>query len=161
MFPAVTAVLFALVPALAAADASDKQEASVIEKAFKSADTDSDQQLDEKEVREARRILRGAVLAALPNDVPGGKATRDRIEDLISKPIKGSKDGSVSRPEFTKFAESVFDARDAILKDARKKEADDLAKQRQREEELRRKAREQAEKERQKHNKRQHKHKKK
>lgn len=149
-----------LIPALAAAtssDKSDQQEASIIERTFKSADKNSDRQLVDDEVNDARRILRGALLGSLPKDIPGGKATRDKIEDLTTKQIKGSKDGIITLEEFTKFAESLFDSKDTILKAAAKREADELAKQKEREEEMRRKAREQAAKQRQHHHKH-HKH---
>lgn len=151
MVPVVVSFVFALASALAAADTSDKQEKSIAENTFKTADKDHDQKLDEDEVTEARRILRATLLSGVPSNIYGGKATREKIEDLVKKPVKGAKNG-VTLEEFSAFVKSIFDQRDQIVKDANQKAADELAKQKQKAEEARRKAQEEAKRQQEKRN---------
>jgi len=159
MVQVVVPVLFVLASALAAAGTSDKQnkqEKSIAENTFNTADKDSNQKLDEDELREARRILRTVLLKGVPSNIFGGKTTREKIEELANKSVKGSKSG-VTLEDFVAFVKSVLDQRDGIVKDANKKAADELAKQKQQAEEARRKAQEAAKRQHEKKSHRRHK----
>jgi colicin import membrane protein len=124
--------------AWAAADTSNK---TLAENAFKTADKNNDQKLDESELREARRILKAALLKGVPADV--AKAAHDQIDKLTEKQIPGAKDG-VSSKEFEEFVKSLWDSREQIIKAAQQKAAQEAAAQKQREDEARRKAAEAA-----------------
>ena len=121
MFRIALSLAVAISVAAALAAAADKHEKTVAENAFKSANKNNDQQLDDSELREGRRILKAALRQELPNDVPGGKAIIDKVEALASRPLSGSKkDGKTSLEEWTSFVKASFDKRDDILKDAKR-----------------------------------------
>jgi len=90
MYRMLHSLAVAMIASAAFAAAADKQEKPVAENSFKTADKDTDRQLDETELREARRILKAALRQSRPDDVPGGKATIDKVEDLASRPLAGS-----------------------------------------------------------------------
>jgi len=98
-----------------------ESETVLADRIFGNADKNNDSTLDEKEVLEAKRIFKAAILAGKKADeVPGGKQTIDKIEDAASK---GKLDKNVSKQEWQAHVKESFDRKDSILKDAKEKAA--------------------------------------
>jgi hypothetical protein len=123
---------------------------------FGNADKNKDAVLDEKEVLEARRIFKAAILQGKKADeLPGGKATFEKIEDAATKGKLDAKNGQVSQKEWTEYVKNAFQKKESILKNAkediakRKKDAEErerLERLRRENQELQRKLQQQKKK---------------
>jgi len=113
----VVVVFFTLAGMAAAADTQQ----ALADRIFGNADKNNDDALDEKEILEAKRIFKAAILQGKKADeLPGGKGTIDKLEDAA---IKGKLDNSVSKPQWSAHVKQAFDKKESILKDAKEKVA--------------------------------------
>jgi len=116
------AVLFGgmLAGSLALADESEK---TLADRIFGNADKDNDGSLSEKEVPEAKRIFKSAIFEKKKaDDLPGGKATFERIENAATQgKVDDNKDGKVGKNEWLNYVKDGFKKKEAILKDAKEK----------------------------------------
>lgn len=118
----------------AAAVDSDKMLADRI---FGNADKNDDGSLHDKEVSEAKRILKVAIFEKKKADeLPGGKNTFEKIEDAATQgKVDDNKDGKVTKDEWLGYVKDAFKKKDAILKDAREKVAQATAAAKKKQEE--------------------------
>ena len=100
-------------------------EKALADRIFGNADKNDDGSLDDKEVPEAKRIFKSAILEKKKADeLPGGKNSFEKIEDIATqgKP-DDNKDGKVSRQEWLEYVKDAFKKKEAILKNARERMA--------------------------------------
>ncbi len=93
-------------------------------KVFRHADRAGRGYLDERELREARRILRGVLERDALRSFPAGENMSAEVVSLVlqSTPDR-DEDGRTTLPEFTDFVMELARNRDAMLADARKRAA--------------------------------------
>jgi hypothetical protein len=118
-----------------------ESESALAERIFGNADKNKDSALDEKEILEAKRIFKAAILQGKKaDDLPGGKNTVEKIENAATA---GKLSKSVSKQEWLSHVKESFDKKENILKQAR----EEAAKRKKEAEERERQARLQREKE--------------
>jgi hypothetical protein len=112
--------------------AAAESESVIADRIFGNADKNKDSALDEKEILEAKRIFKAALLQGKKADeLPLGKSTLEKIENAATT---GKFDSSVSKQEWQTHVKASFDKKEAILKHAReevakrKKEAEEREK---------------------------------
>lgn len=101
-----------------------ESEAALAQRIFGNADKNNDDALDDKEVLEAKRIFKAAVLQGKrANDLPGGKNTLDKIQDFVTKKGKldDNKNGKVTKQEWLDFVKEGFKRKESIIKEAKDK----------------------------------------
>jgi len=112
-----------------AADRRPLDDPKFAQKAFATADKNNDGGLDERELREALRIVRSALVGASGSDLPGGKSTAAKLEEMVSKARPDADgDGRVNEKEFNdllaqteKRARAIIDAEIDRAKEAARK----------------------------------------
>jgi hypothetical protein len=93
------------------------REKAVAERVFANADKNKDGALEGKELLEAKRIFRTAILQGKKaNEIPGGKLTMEKIGEAASK---GKLDAAtkVNKDEWLDHAKDAFAKRDGIVKE--------------------------------------------
>lgn len=103
---------------------SAESESALAERIFGNADKNKDSSLDDKEVLEAKRIFKAAILQGKKaDDLPGGKSTLDKIQEAATKKGKldDNKNGTVTKEEWLGYVKDAFKQKDAIIKDAKEK----------------------------------------
>src|SRR5262245_59921040 len=97
--------------------AAAESESVLADRIFGNADKNKDSSIDDKEILEAKRIFKAAILQGKKADeLPGGKNTLEKIEDAATK---GKFDKSVSKQEWQTHVKESFDKKENILKHAR------------------------------------------
>jgi Ca2+-binding EF-hand superfamily protein len=124
---AVISLFFAASGAVAA-ERRPLDDPKFTERSFATADKDDDNSLDEREMREALRIVRSALLGSFGNDLPGGKATTATLEELVAKArFDADGDGNVSQKEYNQTLAEI-ESRARATVDAAVEKAKEAAK---------------------------------
>lgn len=86
---------------------------------FTNSDKNKDSSLDEKELLQAKRLLKTALLQGKKaEELPGGKATFDRIQEAAVKGKLGDeKNGAVAKEQWLEHVKDAFTNKEAVFKD--------------------------------------------